>query len=116
LLCTQHNRILKYLLEIEQVISEIEELSNRFKGDFTYFQKDWASRRAIEQDIQIIGEAVNKLLQIEPDVKIASAKNIIGLRNLIVHAYDAVDDEMILAIIQKDIPVLKKEVEILKKK
>lgn len=112
----QHKRILKYLLDIEQVISEIEELSNRFKGDFTNFQKDWASRRAIERDLQIIGEAVNKLLQIEPDVKVSSAKNIIGLRNIIVHAYDAVDDEMIWAIIQKDIPVLKKEVEMLKKK
>jgi len=95
----QHKRILKYFLDIEQVVSEIEELSNRFKGNFTNFQKDWASRRAIE-----------------PDVKVSSAKNIIGLRNIIVHAYDAVDDEMIWAIIQKDIPVLKKQVEMLKKK
>ena len=42
------------------------------------------------------------------------SKKIIGLRNIIAHAYDAVDDEMIWAIIQRDIPELKKEIELLK--
>lgn len=106
----RHSRMLKYLLDIEQVIGEIEELSGRFQGDFTQFEHDWVSRRAIERDLQIIGEAVNKLIQLNPEINITSASNIIGLRNIIVHAYDSVEYEMIWAIIQKDIPVLKQEV------
>ncbi len=106
----QHDRMLKYILDIEQVIAEIEELSGRFQGDFRKFENDWVSKRAIERDLQIIGEAVNKLLKLNPVINITSAANIIGLRNIIVHAYDSVEYEMIWAIIQKDIPVLKAEV------
>lgn len=102
--------MLKYILDIEQVIAEIEELSGRFQGDFRKFENDWVSKRAIERDLQIIGEAVNKLLKLNPVINITSAANIIGLRNIIVHAYDSVEYEMIWAIIQKDIPVLKAEV------
>lgn len=106
----QHDRMLKYILDIEQVIAEIEELSGRYQGDFRKFENDWVSKRAIERDLQIIGEAVNKLLKLNPVINITSAANIIGLRNIIVHAYDSVEYEMIWAIIQKDIPVLKAEV------
>ncbi|MEQ9425797.1 MAG: DUF86 domain-containing protein [Cyclobacteriaceae bacterium] len=43
-------------------------------------------------------------------MKITSYKRIIGLRNLISHAYDSVEDELIWGIIQKDIPKLKDEI------
>jgi len=79
------------------------------------FQKDFVIKRACERDLEIIGEAINKLIQLEPNIGISSTKNIIGLRNLIIHAYDSVEDEIIWGIIQKDIPILKTEIEQLKK-
>ena len=53
------------------------------------------------------------MLEIEPSIKITSVKNIIGLRNIIAHAYDSVEPEMIWGIIQKNIPVLQAEIEAL---
>ena len=64
--------------------------------------------------MEIIGEATNKLKNIEGEIQISGAKHIIALRNLIVHSYDAVDPEILWGIIQKDIPKLKLEIEALK--
>ena len=58
-------------------------------------------QRAIERDLEIIGEAVKKILETEPSIKITAAKKIIGLRNIISHAYDSVEPEMVWLIIQK---------------
>jgi uncharacterized protein with HEPN domain len=57
-----------------------------------------------------------KITEISPIIEISSVKNIIGLRNIIAHAYDSVEPEMIWAIIQRDIPKLSNEIFILKQK
>ena len=62
----------------------------------------------------IIGEAINKISQINPEVRISGTKQIIGLRNLIVHAYDSIEPLVLWRILVKDIPTLKKEIEELK--
>ena len=59
-------------------------------NNFNSFNDQIILQRAIERDLEIIGEAVRKILEIEPNISISSAKNIIGLRNLIPHAYDSV--------------------------
>ena len=98
--------VLKYILDIESVIKEIEDIKARTNNDFERFLDDIVLQRAIERDLQIIGEAVRKILSLRPDLKITSANKIIGLRNIISHAYDTVEPELIWAIIQKDIPIL----------
>ena len=70
---------------------------------------DMILRRATERNLEIIGEAVRKILEIEPTIEITSVKNIIGLRNLISHAYDSIEPEMIWGIIQNNIPTLSSE-------
>ena len=45
-----------------------------------------------------------------------NAKNIIGLRNIISHAYDSIEPEMIWGIIQKNIPILSDEIQKIKSK
>jgi uncharacterized protein with HEPN domain len=72
-------------------------------------------KRATERNLEIIGEAVKKIKEIDSKLNIPSSKRIIGLRNLIVHAYDSVEDEIIWGIIQKDIPTLKSDIGKLKK-
>jgi uncharacterized protein with HEPN domain len=110
----QHSS-LKYILDIERVIHEIEEFKELVENDFEIYRVQVVVKRAIERNLEIIGEAVRNLKQINPDVKISSSRKIIGLRNLILHAYDTVEDELIWGIIQKDIPVLKIETDNLKK-
>ena len=102
--------ILKYLLDIESVISEIESIKLKANNDFLVFKSDMILRRAAERDLEIIGEAIRKILEIEPTIEITSAKNIIGLRNLISHAYDSIEPEMIWGIIQNNIPTLSSEI------
>jgi len=105
----RHN-ILKYMLDIESVISEIESIKLKANNDFSAFKSDMILRRAAERDLEIIGEAVRKILEIEPTIEITSVKNIIGLRNLISHAYDSIEPEMIWGIIQNNIPTLSSEI------
>jgi len=105
----RHN-ILKYLLDIESVITEIESIKLKANNDFSVFKTDMILRRAAERDLEIIGEAVRKILEIEPTIDITSVKNIIGLRNLISHAYDSIEPEMIWGIIQNNIPTLSSEI------
>ncbi len=109
-----NNKVLKYLLDIESIIEEIESLKKKINNNFENFKSDFIVIRAAERDLEIIGEAINKLHQIEPKIKISGIAKIIGLRNLIIHAYDSVDTEIIWGIIQKDIPVLKAEIKQLK--
>jgi uncharacterized protein with HEPN domain len=104
-------RVLKYLLDIESIISEIETVKSRTDNNFKTFKADIILQRAIERDLQIIGEAVKKISALEPSISISSIKNIVGLRNLISHAYDSIEPEMIWGIIQKDIPLLLTEIQ-----
>lgn len=107
-------KVLKYLLDIESIISEIETIKIRIGNDFTAFNDDVILQRAVERELEIIGEAVRKLLEIRPDIEISSSKKIIGLRNIISHAYDSVEPELIWGIIQRDIPKLSDEIQELK--
>jgi len=110
-----NNRSLKYILDIESVIAEIDFLKEKVNNNYNLFQNDVIIKRAAERDLEIIGEAINKLTQLEPTIKISSVSKIVSLRNLIIHSYDSVDSEIIWGIIQKDIPLLKDEISLLKK-
>jgi uncharacterized protein with HEPN domain len=55
----QH-KALKYILDIESIITEIETIKNRLNNDFNQFSNDVIMQRAVERDLEIIGEAVRK--------------------------------------------------------
>lgn len=103
-------KALKHILDIESILGEIEQIKLRVENNFITYQKDFIIKRAVERDLEIIGEAVKKLTELDPTIKLSSIKKIIGLRNMISHAYDSID-ELIWAIIQKDIPILQEEIE-----
>ncbi|SMG54239.1 Protein of unknown function DUF86, partial [Marivirga sericea] len=75
-------KLLKYILDIESVIEEIESIKQKTQNDFNNFSNDIILQRAIERDLEIIGEAIRKIIDINPDVQITASKNIIGLRNI----------------------------------
>lgn len=110
----QRNQLTKYLLDIESIILELEKIIEHHHSDYNDFSTQFISVRAVERDLMIIGEAVVKILQIDNDAKISSAKHIIGLRNMIVHSYDSIDPTALWKIIIKDLPLLKVEVNLLK--
>jgi uncharacterized protein with HEPN domain len=104
------NRIQTWLLDILQCIEEI----NQFLGenrDFIAYKKDLKTKKAIERELEIIGEAVSRILKIEPDFKLDNAKNIIGTRNRIIHSYDNISDEVIWTIVCRELPYLRVQAE-----
>ena len=103
-------RIQTWLLDILQCVDEI----NQFLGknrDFIAYQKDLKTKKAVERNLEIIGEAVSRILKIEPNFKLENAKNIIGTRNRIIHSYDNISDEVIWTIVCRELPELKVQVE-----
>lgn len=72
-------------------------------------------KRAIERNLEIIGEATNRILTRDPSFtdKISNAKGIVGLRNQVIHSYDNISDENIWSILINHLPKLKAEVDAL---
>ena len=103
-------RILKWLFDIKEAIAEIDSYFIDNIKDFKNYQSNIILKRAIERDLEIIGEAVNRILKQDPKFPIENAKRIVSLRNQIIHSYDNISDENIWAIISKHIPSLKEEV------
>lgn len=59
-------RILKYILDIESIIEEIESIKQKTHNDFRVFSDDIILQRAVERDLEIIGEAIRKMIEINP--------------------------------------------------
>ena len=102
--------IQKYLHDILESINSIDEYLGS-KRDFVAYQKNKLLRRGIERELEIIGEATNRLLKIDPEISIKDSRRIVDLRNWVIHGYDKVDDVIIWGIISRDIPNLKQQVE-----
>jgi uncharacterized protein with HEPN domain len=101
---------------IYDILSSIEEIESYFENkplNFIAYQKDTKTKRAVERNIEIIGEAVNRILKEKPDFKIENSRNIVGTRNRIIHSYDNLADDMIWSIVVNSLPKLKSEIQIL---
>ncbi|TPG44423.1 DUF86 domain-containing protein [Flavobacterium pectinovorum] len=75
------------------------------------YTKNTLLKRGIERNLEIIGEAVSRILKENTEFEITNARRIIGLRNQIIHAYDSISDENIWSIVIKHLPNLKTEIE-----
>lgn len=67
-------------------------------------------RKAIERNLEIIGEAVNRIIKEGPKIQISNARKIVGLRNNIIHGYDVIDDANIWSIVINHLPLLKTDI------
>lgn len=77
----------KLLNDILQCILAVDEHLEG-KKVFAEYKANKTKRRAVERELEIIGEAVNQLLKINPAVQISYARQIVDLRNKVIHAYD----------------------------
>jgi uncharacterized protein with HEPN domain len=80
------------------------------KRDFFEFQKDLKTRKAVERNLEIIGEALNRILKLTPEIAISDSRKIVDTRNRIIHGYDSVTEDVIWLIVIKYLPKLKVEV------
>jgi uncharacterized protein with HEPN domain len=103
------DEILTWLFDINLAIEQIFDFLPN-KKDFFEFEKDLKTKKAIERNIEIIGEATNRILKAKPDFEISNAKKIISTRNRIAHDYENVSETILWAIIINDLPLLQTEI------
>lgn len=104
-------KVHKWLYDIKLAIDEIESFFIDRPKSFEEYKDNPLLKRAIERNLEIIGEAVSRVIKEQPDIKIENAKRIVGLRNQIIHAYDNISDENIWAIVMNNLPKLKSDIE-----
>ena len=100
-----------WLYDILNAINEIESFFADTPKDFFAYQNDLKVKRAVERDVEIIGEAVNRILNYDNSIQLSNARKIVDTRNRIIHGYDTVSDDIIWGIVIKHLPVLKSEIE-----
>lgn len=105
-------RIEKWLVDVKMFIAEIEEFHQDSKNDFLEYSNNTLLKRATERNLEIIGEAVNRILKADPkfEKEITGARAIIAFRNQVAHAYDNISDERVWSILINHLPKLKTEI------
>lgn len=102
-------RIQSWLIDILQCIDEIFLFLGE-RRDFKVYLTDIKTKKAVERNLEIIGEAVYRILKVDSNFKLENAKNIIGTRNRIIHSYDNISDEIIWTIVCRELPDLKVQI------
>lgn len=104
-------RVEKWLYDIRFSIEEIEKFLENTERTYASFKQNLMLKRAIERNLEIIGEAINRILARQPDIEISNARKIVNLRNLVIHSYDSISDENIWSIVINNLPALKIEIQ-----
>ena len=100
-----------WLFDILNAIHEIESYFADIPKEFSSYKNDLRTRRAVERNIEIIGEALNRIILRDSSIDITNSRKIVDTRNRIIHGYDSVSDEIIWGIVTNHIPLLHSEVQ-----
>ena len=98
------------ILRIEDILTAIANIHDYTKGmDYLTWSKDQKTIDAVVRNFEIIGEATNHVpeeIQAQhPDFPWHQMR---GIRNILIHEYFGVDDEIVWETIQSDLPILEK--------
>ncbi|MBA7538076.1 hypothetical protein ES705_30350 [subsurface metagenome] len=104
------NEIKTWLYDINKSIEEIDNFFEEGNKKFENFISDLKTKKAIERNLEIIGEALNRILKKNDKIKISNTRKIVDTRNRIIHGYDSISDDVLWGIIIKHLPTLRDEV------
>jgi uncharacterized protein with HEPN domain len=101
--------VLAHLADITGACAAIE----RFLAgvDYAAYRNAELTRSGVERQLIVIGEAVNSLLRLEPDLstRISHARRIVDFRNQLAHDYASVNHAVVWAIASDEVPLLRAE-------
>lgn len=100
----------KLLYDIQQAA---ESVSSFVSGkSYRDYESDALLRSGVERQFEIMGEAINRLSKVNPDVtnQITDYQKIISFRNILIHGYTDIDNRLVWNIVEKKLPLLLKEV------
>lgn len=97
---------------LEDINIAIKQIYDFLPEGFKYsdFEDDIKTQKAIERNIEIIGEALNRILKLSPDITISDSRKIVDTRNRIIHGYDSITPDILWLIIKRSLPILQKEI------
>jgi uncharacterized protein with HEPN domain len=101
----------KFLYDVLQACKAISAFT---KGKtLQNYNDDLLLQSGVERQLMIIGEALSQADKLDPNLRetITDIRQIINLRNVIVHGYATVENETIWGILQLYIPILHQQVE-----
>ena len=98
-----------------QSITEVESYFEDKPKKYEEYSKDIRTKRAVERNIEIIGEAISRILRKDNYFEIENAQKIIGTRNRIAHGYDKISDDLVWSIVINHLPKLKVEITLMLK-
>ena len=101
------------LADVEHAAADIERYLDGF--DRTAYFGDDEKQAAVERKFEIIGEALNRLHDIDPELsrRIPQLRRIIDFRNLLSHGYDRVMPERVWTYAINNLPDLRRIVKAL---
>ena len=101
----------KNLIDILHAAEEIQKFIHGM--DFNTYQDTPVTKRAVERDFEIIGEALNRIKNTNYEIlaRISEHHRIIGFRNILIHGYDIVDEAIVWQAVTKHLPILLREIE-----
>lgn len=104
------DKIKVWLFDINTAIEEIESFFEVGEKIFENYRSDLKTKRAIERNLEIVGEAVKRILEEDKSISLTNARKIVDTRNRIIHGYDSISDDVIWGIVINHLPKLKVEV------
>lgn len=104
------DNIKKYLQDMLSAIDEIDSFFGEKPKLFEDFNNNLCLKRAVERDIEIIGEAMNRILKDYKDIEITNSRRIVDARNYIIHGYDSLSSDILWSIVINHLPLLKSEI------
>lgn len=103
--------IQKYLQDVLLACEEVEKFFLNYPNRFDVFDNDQLMIRAVERSVEIIGEAVNRILKRDPDFNLRNARAIVQTRNRFIHSCEKIENEFLWGLVKRNIPELKKDIE-----
>ncbi len=97
----------KLVFDMQQAAELIARFTER--RDFGEYVENPMLRSAVERQFEILGEALGKLTKLDPGLaeSIPDRRRIIAFRNVLIHGYDAILDEVVWGVVETQIPSLR---------
>lgn len=76
--------------------------------DVDRFHSNLLVQSAVERQLEILGEALNRLRRTDPEAaaEVPDLDRIIGMRNIIAHEYGVVDHAIVWSVVDTRVPAL----------
>jgi uncharacterized protein with HEPN domain len=95
-----------YLWDVQQAAEAIRQFTNGL--DAAGYNANSLVRSAVERQFEIIGEALNQLSKVDPDLarRVPHLPEIVGFRNVLIHGYRRIDQARLWDIAENRLPAL----------